>query len=155
MIEDDGRGGKAEKNWEERQWEKFAKWQRITRDHLGATSNLILGLATGLLAFASPRLPGQKVHTPATAAFDVAACLFFVLSITLALSCALNRLSDFRETTKIARPDTQKSPMLEELREKNRIRGERTWDLFKAQVFCFAIGALSLAIETISQIVGC
>src|SRR5688500_7517518 len=59
-------------------YERFAKWQGITREQLGATSNLLLGLATGLLAFTTVLLLEKKLVVSCTFGFAVAACILLL-----------------------------------------------------------------------------
>jgi hypothetical protein len=131
------------------EWTRFVRWQKATREHLGATSNVILGLATGLLAFAAPQLL-QKKPAQCDAMFGAAACVLLVASIAFALWCAINRLSDFRLTAQIANPN--KVAQVAENRLESLRLGERTWMLFRAQVWTFAFGAAAMGVAIILQL---
>ena len=49
----------------ERQRERpFIRWQAIMREHFGRTSNLLIGLATGLLAYDATLLLDEKLTAP-------------------------------------------------------------------------------------------
>lgn len=124
-------------------YERFARWQNITREQLGATSNLILGLATGLLAFASALLLQQKSGISlCVIGSSAVGCILLALSVALALWCATNRLKDFRLTAKIANPKHNGSAaILDEWRGESKCLGELTWKIFHGQIWCFALGA--------------
>ena len=128
---------------DEKDWERFAKWQGVTREQLGATSNLILGLATGLLAFVTLLLIDGKLGASCACAFGfgVTGSILLVLSVALALWCATNRLTDFRLTAKIANPKNSGSPQIKEFQEKSKVLGEWTWGIFRGQIWSFALGA--------------
>lgn len=132
--------------------ERFAKWQGITREQLGATSNLLLGLATGLLAFTTVLLLEKKLVVLCTLVFAVAASIVLLTSAALALWCATNRLTDFRLTAKIANPKNSGSAQLEEFREESNRLGERTWKIFRGQLWTFALGAGSAVISIAIQL---
>lgn len=133
-------------------YERFAKWQGVTREQLGATSNLILGLATGLLGFATVLLLERKLAILCAFGFGVAASILLTLSVALALWCATNRLTDFRLTAKIANPNNSSSPQLEEFQEESKRLGERTWDIFRGQIWSFALGAGAIGVSVIIQV---
>lgn len=133
-------------------WERFAKWQGVTREQLGATSNLILGLATGLLAFVTLLLIDRKLVTSCAFGFGVAGSILLALSVALALWCATNRLTDFRLTAKIAHPKNSDSSQIEEFREESKRLGDRTWDIFRSQIWSFALGAGAAGVGIIIQV---
>jgi len=135
-------------------YERFAKWQNITREQLGATSNLVLGLATGLLAFTTALLLQQKSSISSCAlGFTTAGSSFLALSVALALWCATNRLKDFRLTAKIANPKHAGSAaLLDEWREESKRLGEFTWNLFRGQLWSFALGAGGVSISLVIQL---
>jgi hypothetical protein len=84
--------------------------------------------------------------------FGIAASGLLALSVVLALWCATNRLADFRLTAKIAHPKNSGSPQLEELREESRRLGNRTWDIFRGQIWSFALGAGSISVGIVIQV---
>lgn len=122
-------------------WERFAKWQGATREQLGATSNLILGVATGLLAFVMLLLIDRKLVASCAFGFGVAGSILLALSVALALWCAANRLTDCRCTARIANPNSSGSPQLDEFRDESKRLGERNWNIFRGQIWSFALGA--------------
>lgn len=133
-------------------YERFAKWQGITREQLGSTSNLILGLATGLLAFTTVLLLEKKLVVSCALGFGVVACILLALSVAFALLCATNRLTDFRLTAQIANPKNSGSARLEEFQEESKRLGERTWDIFRGQLWSFALGAGATGVGIITQL---
>jgi hypothetical protein len=80
--------------------------------------------------------------------------LIFALSISLGIAVALNRLSDFRKTTQIARDRedwlsegvSDIDSKLSERRAQVRRLGDRTWNLFCGQVTAFCVAILLLVI---------
>ena len=136
----------------EANYDRFAKWQGITREQLGATSNLVLGLATGLLAFTTALLLERKLFASCAFGFAVVATGLLALSVGLAIWCATNRLADFRLTAQIAHPKNNDSPRLQEFREESKRLGERTWNLFRGQTWTFALGAAAIGIGILIQV---
>lgn len=135
----------------EENYERFAKWQGVTREQLGATSNLVLGLATGSLGFATLLLLDRKLVSCAFG-FGIAALGLLALSVVLALWCATNRLADFRLTAKIANPKNSGSPQIEEFREESKRLGDHTWGIFRGQIWSFALGAASISVGIVIQV---
>lgn len=133
-------------------YERFAKWQGVTREQLGANSNLVLGLSTGLLGFTTLLLIDDKLKAPCAVAFGVTSMFLLSLSIVLALWCANNRLKDFRLTAQIAHPKNQDNPELEAFREESKRLGNRTWNIFRFQIWAFALGAGTNGIGILFQI---
>jgi Na+/melibiose symporter-like transporter len=133
-------------------YERFARWQGVTREQLGATSNLILGLATGLLAFTTVLLLENKLVVSYAFGFGVAGCILLALSVALALWCATNRLTDFRLTAKIANPKNSGSAQLEKFQEESKRLGGRTWGIFRGQLLSFALGAGAISVSIIIQL---
>jgi Na+/melibiose symporter-like transporter len=137
---------------DENNYERFAKWQSITRVQLGATSNLILGLATGLLAFTTALLLQKKsIISSSAIGFGTVGCIILALSVALALWCAKNRLKDFRLTAQIANPKN-KSASLYEWREESKRLGELTWNIFRGQLWSFALGTVGIAVSLVIQL---
>lgn len=125
----------------ENDYERFVRWQGITREQLGATSNLVLGLATGLLAFTTALLLDKRLATSCAIGFGVTASILLGLSVVLALWCATNRLTDFRLTAKIANPKNSSDLQLENWREESRRLGDKTWNIFRGELWSFALGS--------------
>lgn len=136
----------------EENYERFAKWQSVTREQLSATSNLILGLATGLLGFVTVLLLEEKLVASCARGFGVAAWIFLALSVALALWCATNRLTDFRLTARIANPKNSAQPQLEDLRKESAHLGECTWKIFRGQIWSFGFGAGAIGVSIFIQV---
>ena len=83
--------------------DSFVRWQSVTREQLGAITNLVLGLATGMIAFESTLLLESKLVERCAFSFGIVSLALLVLSVGIALWCAINRLRDFRLTAQIAR----------------------------------------------------
>jgi len=132
----------AEKN------ERFARWQKITIDHLGFCNNLILALAIAALSY-SLSLAQNTTFIAARAARCYLGTMLFIalvalaLSIVSGLSCMLNRLHDFRGTAQRAK-DSPDAPSKEELDQ----MGKLTWGLFYGQAWTFlaALAFLGIAV---------
>jgi Na+/melibiose symporter-like transporter len=137
---------------DEKNYERFIRWQGVTREQLGATSNLLLGLATGLLAFATTLFLEKKFIASCAFGFGILAIILLVISIALALWCATNRIEDFRLTTKIANPENSKNPQLGDFREEAMHLGRQTWCIFRSQIWSFALGAGAISIGIIMQV---
>jgi hypothetical protein len=65
--------------------ESFIRWQEVTRNHFSAVANLILALATGLLAFQSTLLLERKLPSPCAFGFATISLIFLAASVALAL----------------------------------------------------------------------
>ena len=94
----------------------------------------------------------KKLVVSCAFGFGVAACILLASSVALALWCATNRLTDFRLTAKIANPKSSSSPQLEEFREESNRLGERTWVIFRGQIWSFALGAGATCVSIIIQL---
>lgn len=121
--------------------DSFIRWQSVVREQLGGTTNLVLGLATGLLALQSSILLDNKLTTPCSKGLAIAATLILSMSVGLAIWCAINRLTDFRVTAQIARRRELGETELADLRSASDALGKATWQLFRAQLLTFGVGA--------------
>jgi hypothetical protein len=131
--------------------DSFIRWQEVTRNHFSAVSNLILALATGLLAFHSALLLERKLSSACASGFAAASLLLLSASVAFALWCAVNRLRDFRLTTQIARRREKGETDLQELRDETKSLGKFTWGLFWFQVASFGLGAGCGALAVVIQ----
>jgi hypothetical protein len=132
--------------------ESFIRWQTVTRDHFSSVSNLILGLATGLLAF---------LTTGFNPAISTCKCYFLIgtismvllaASISLAVWCAITRLRDFRATAQIARTREKGKEVSDDARQETRILGQRSWCLFWWQLVFFGFGSCGVTLTVIMKI---
>jgi hypothetical protein len=121
----------------------FVRWQSLTIAQLTYSVNLILGLAVAALGFQVTLLLSEKFYPAGwqKCAFGVS-MLTLLFSIGLGIWCVINRLRDFRATTRAARlrekgkPDDEIRPY-RDLYEK---LGDRTWSLFWWQIGTFGVG---------------
>ncbi|WP_153117484.1 hypothetical protein [Rhodocyclus tenuis] len=130
----------------------FVRWQEITREHFSSVCNLILALATGLLAFYSTQLLDKKLTLCCAFGFAAAALIALSLSVAFALWCSINRLRDFRLTTQISRLRENGETELQYLRDESKSLGKFTWGLFWFQLATFGIGAACGALAVVIQV---
>lgn len=124
---------------------RFVRWQKITIDQFGYSLNLILALATATLAYAiafakDADFIATKEHLCLGVLFLIGSSAL-AISVLLGLLCTLNRLRDFRATTKRAR-NAPGAPPKEEVDE----MGKLSWKLFHGQVWSFIVGTVLLVI---------
>lgn len=127
----------------------FIRWQSITVAQLTYAVNLVLGFSVAVLAFQVTVLLNEKFN-PASwqkCAFSIS-LLTLMVSVGLGIWCVINRLRDFRATTKVARMREQKKTDAEI--ETHRVLyeklGKRTWALFWWQIGTFGVGVLLLVL---------
>ncbi len=122
--------------------DKFIRWQSILREQFSSSTNLILALATGLLAFQSSLLVGDgKLANSAAIVLCIASILSLIASVISGVICSVVRLHDFRATAKIARASIDAQETLE-LRDRASELGRVTWQLFWTQLALFSIGGV-------------
>jgi hypothetical protein len=137
----------------------FVRWQGIAITQMGYAVNLILTFSTASLGFALTLFKDVKQHYWGRC-FLLLAGLLLMASITIGMWCVLNRLRDFRESTKIAhrreRWDKQGyakrwiDDRLRCRRNRNRLRGNLSNSLFDWQVASFGFGTLLLVIAFVA-----
>lgn len=120
--------------------ESFVCWQRVTREQFSSVSNLVLGLATGLLAFFAKDLQEMRGAPVCLHVLGVLSLVFLAASIAVAVGCAYNRLNDFRKTAQIARKRSQGESVPSADRDETKVLGEITWCLFRWQLGLFGAG---------------
>lgn len=131
--------------------ESFVRWQGVTRDYFSAVSNLVLGLATGLLAF----LVSGLTSSPATRCLLVVGTVSLALlaaSVGLAVWCAINRLRDFRAVAQIARSRSKNEPVSPDARLETKVMGQLSWRLFWWQLVLFGFGVAGVAITVVAKL---
>ena len=128
----------------EKDREAFVRWQGRALDQMSAVTNLLIALATGVLALVAPTILER------TSAFDENARLLSLLSIwSLAISLltglilAWNRLQDFRATTQVIRKRGEDLEAADLLREEARTLGKASWRLLLLQTIAFGVGVLA------------
>lgn len=128
----------------------FIRWQSITIAQLTYAVNLILGFSVATLAFQVTLLL-NKEFIPVSwqkCSFSISIMLLLA-SVALGVWCVINRLRDFRLTTKVAR-QREKGATEEELvplRSIYRAIGRKTWGIFRWQVGTFSLGILLTVIS--------
>lgn len=132
-------------------YESFIRWQELTLIHFSSVINLILTLATGLLAFQSSLLLKGHFYSFHASLFALVSLATLIASIALGLWCTVNRLIDFRLTTKISRQKDGVSK-IQEMRDKSRVHGKLTWHLFWGQMILFLAGASCGVFAVIIQV---
>jgi hypothetical protein len=124
---------------------RFVRWQSITIAQLTYCVNLILGMAVAALGFQVALLLNDKFNPIAwqKCAFSVS-MLLLILSIALGIWCVVNRLRDFRATTKAARMQENGKPAedIQPFRDLYKKLGEKTWCLFWWQIGTFGVGII-------------
>jgi hypothetical protein len=134
----------------------FVRWQATTNTQLGYVIGLILSLTTASLGFAIVLLerlmtcPRQVV----AAILVTSSTVVLLISGALAIARTINRLCDFRRTTRIARSrakwrrkgvtEREISHKLLKRRAETKRLGKRTWCLFFWQIGTFAFGITML-----------
>lgn len=132
--------------------ESFVRWQAITRDYFSSVSNLVLGLATGLLAFLVSGLTSPQPITKCLLIVGTVSLALLAASVVLAVWCAINRLRDFRATAQIARSRSKDEPVPSDARQESKIMGQLSWRLFWWQLVLFGFGASGVAITVATQL---
>ena len=132
--------------------ESFVRWQGITRDYFSNVSNLVLGLATGLLAFLVSGLTASQPNSKCLLIVGTLSLVLLAASVVLAVWCAINRLRDFRATAQIARSRSKDEPVPSDARQESKIMGQLSWRLFWWQLVLFGLGAGGVAITVATQL---
>jgi hypothetical protein len=129
--------------------DSFIRWQHLAVQQLGGVNNLLIGLATGAIAFECRYAldPVQKLISYEILLLS-ASLFFLTCSVGLGLCTAWNRLVDCRKTARIARLRGKypQSRRLDKLRKEVKRLGKRTWHLLRCESICFATGLLLLLI---------
>lgn len=124
----------------------FVRWQGTSIKQLGYALNLVLGLCTASLGFAISLLIDKDFAFTSSwgERFYLVALLTFLVSIGLGIWCTINRLLDFRTTSRIARLKQKggSDDELGSLRTKAKVLGSKTWKLFWLQLTTFAFAVL-------------
>lgn len=125
----------------------FIRWQSITIAQLTYAVNLVLGFSVAALAFQVTTLLNEKFNPVSwqKCAFSLS-LLTLLVSAGLGIWCVINRLRDFRATTKVARMREQEKSEteMEPHRVLYRKLGKKTWWLFWWQIGTFGVGILLL-----------
>lgn len=135
----------------------FVRWQSLTIGQLTYAVNLVLGFAVASLAFQITILLNEKFNPVSwqKCAFSLS-LLALLASVGVGIWCVINRLRDFRATTKVARmrKDEVPEPEVEPVRALSRKLGEKTWLLFWWQIGLFGLGILLLVVGISASVSG-
>ncbi len=131
--------------------DSFIRWQSITREHFSSVSNLVLGLATGLLAFLVSGIAYPKPANKCLLVVDTGSMLLLAASVGMAVWCAINRLRDFRATAQLARSRYKGEPVSSDERLETKVLGQLSWRLFSWQLVLFGFGAGGIAAGVIAR----
>lgn len=130
--------------------QSFIRWQGRTIEQLGFVSNLLIFLATGMLAFQVQLAIREISLTILDKCTIILSTLLIFISIMFGCYLAWNRLLSFRLTAQVARKrETGKREGIEDLRKKVETQDKRTWWLLPTQIVSFGLGALPLVIFAI------
>ncbi len=127
----------------------FIRWQSITIAQLTYAVNLVLTFSVAVLGFQVTTLLNEK-FVPVSwqkCAFSLSLFLL-VVSVGLGIWCVVNRLRDFRATTKVARmrEDKKTDEEMQPYRDLYTRLGKETWALFFWQIGTFGVGTLLLVL---------
>ena len=134
----------------------FVRWQGRTITQFGFATNLLLGLATGELAFLFGVALNRRddLTTTGYVTFLMSVVL---LAVSVVVGCwlALNRLTSFRTTAQVARRrQNSRTDDIDRLRARTRRLDERSWCLLWAQVVLFGAGTVLMAALAVSLVAG-
>ncbi len=130
--------------------ESFIRWQAITIGRLSYSINLILTFSVAALGFAVTLLINEKFNP-----VSWQRCIFNISLVLLLDSgafgiwCTINRLRDFRATTKITklRDKDGKDSEVQKLRSLTNRLGSKTWGIFWCQISTFSAGIFLLVVS--------
>lgn len=138
-------------NGKDKNNEAFIRWHGITINQLGFLNNLLIGLATGLLAFETQLAFNEKVVLSCIGKIlIVLSILLITASVGIGIGLARNRLNDFRKTTQINNERRKGRIQADEkLKTDATNLGEKTWQLLELQTWSFVFGGLFLVVATL------
>ena len=125
--------------------ERFVRWQAALRDVLGNHVALIVIMASGGLGFVGSIIKDDGADFSGVARWIiVAAAVFFLIALFLAVAISVNRLRDVRATLELLKRRREKSPqtIIRELENRTDALGRRTWYLVYLQLGTFTFAAL-------------
>ncbi len=124
--------------------ERFVRWQSELRQSLSTHAALVAAFASGGVGFVGSILNDTEARFGGcTSWLILAAGVFFLLSLFLALFISFNRLRDVRSTLEILRHRRDKSSdeIITELQTRTAELGKTTWALVYWQFGTFAVAA--------------
>lgn len=136
--------------------ESFIRWQSITISQLTYAVNLVLGFAVAALGFQVTTLLNEKfIPISWQKSVFFLSLLLLLASVGFGIFCVINRLRDFRATTKVARmrEEGKTDAEIQPLRALYKKLGERTWILFCWQIGTFGVGVLFLVLGITASLI--
>ena len=116
-------------------------------------TNLLIGLATGLLALEAQAILDAKIQVGAQDQFlGLASLGFLSLSLLVGLILAWSRLNDFRKTARIVRERAEDPEAAAVLRAEVRALGDNSWRMLTIQTVSFALGTAALVALVAEQV---
>lgn len=134
----------------------FVRWQDRTIKQLSFVNNLIIGLATGVLAFQTNLVFNFKATLGESDKWLLLISLLIVLfSLFFGFYTAYNRLRSFHLTSQIARKrENKKREGIKEMRDLVKKLDMGTWQLIQVQIVLFALGVLLLLLVSVNLLRG-
>lgn len=131
---------------------KFQRWQEKTLNQFTYTINLFLGISIAIVGFQFSLLLKNDFAPQCFGKFSFSSSLLLLLiSSALGATCVINRLKDFRITSRITRlKEADNDNELHELREKSDNLGDRTWLIFWWQFGLFWAGIIFLVLSMLT-----
>jgi len=134
--------------------DQLIRWEKNRRDQFTWVTNLLLGLATGLLAFLSAALLREDFSDRAALCWALVSLFGLSLSIVGGMCCAIVRLYDFRGTVEKIRAEKDEKDTSDEDFSKRELRtlGVWSWRLLWVQLGVFLLAALCGALAVAIQV---
>ena len=139
----------------EKKNDSFIRWQQLSIVERGKTINLFLGMSLATIGFVITQLTKIDFEFANSSSENLilVGSLLLLLSVIFLIWLTLNRLKDFRESTRIA--STKMNELNTELdiqRLRNRKRGTLTFWLFNISFWLFASAESLVAVGFIFQV---
>lgn len=138
--------------------DRFVRWQQLTTGQLSFTNNLFLGLNLGFLGFLVTQSGLTFSCTCWAFTIQVLSLLGLGVSFVTGVFLVINRLKDFRKTTKLVKNRKKKFEIDNKLKDMDNIDsvkytianlktetdklGRITWILLNWQIWTFMIGTI-------------
>jgi len=132
--------------------ESFVRWQGRSIQQMGFANNLLVGLATGLLAFQIQIAFNDEITlSTLERCLAILSLIFIFASLIVGCYLAWNRLQSFRTTAQVARKrETENHEGISELRNKYKRLDQITWKCIRCQGVLFALGSFLLLVLAIA-----
>ncbi len=137
--------------------ESFVRWQGRTLQQFGFVNNLLIGLASGFMAFYTQLAFAQHDFTVVELSIVVVAIVGNGISLLSGCYLAWNRLRSFRVTTQVAydRESVDRDTAeITRLRSTYQTLDRRSWVFLRVQAGFFALGGLGLMVFVVVRLLG-